>query len=195
MPAARAANPASAIIEEGRMQADQAALAVGGGAGDRLGGELVALVCRQQALGDVAPTVVRLQEEAAMVAIAGGHAAMPEVGDEQGRVAGPGEQRDDTPALEVEIVIQQALRRRRTARELAARNDAGGAVLEPAILEKQVDADGEHRMGDVSGPTHAVGQGDVRAGVDVPRLAAVRAWMSGRIAPVSYTHLRAHETG
>ncbi len=86
-------------------------------------------------------------------------------------------------ALIVEIFVHEVSGGRRAPGEMAARNDAGGPVFEPAILEIEMYADGKHRMRDILGPARALRQRHVRPRIDVPVLSAVGAGMSRRIAP------------
>ncbi|MEJ0066489.1 MAG: hypothetical protein WDM85_14675 [Caulobacteraceae bacterium] len=61
-----------------------------------------------------------------MIAIAGRHAAMPDIGHEQPGVARLGQQRLDLAAFVVEPVVEQAVPGRRSAGVMAAGQDAGG---------------------------------------------------------------------
>src|SRR4029077_3824698 len=126
------------------MQADDAALVLRPGARNRFGGQLIAFGCRQNALGDIAPAVMHLQEEASVRAIARRHATVPDVRDEEPRVAGLGQDRNNPPTFIVEVVVHAARTGWGAAREVTARYDAGGPVFDSAVLQIKVHADSKH---------------------------------------------------
>src|SRR5205807_4768925 len=76
----------SAVVEEGPVQADERALPLGLSSGHRLGREVVGHAGGTDALGQVTPAVVALEEEATRSMGAGGQAPVPDVGDEEGYV-------------------------------------------------------------------------------------------------------------
>ena len=65
-----------------------------------------------QALGDVSPAVVDLQEEAPVAPARVGVRAVPDIRDKDAGVAGAGDQRDQRMILVVEVVVQRRCRRR-----------------------------------------------------------------------------------
>src|SRR5258708_38340323 len=114
-----------------------------------------------------------------MVARGGRHAWMADGGDEQPRITRARQQRNDALALIVEIFVHEVSGGRRAPGEMAAREDAGGPVFEPAILVVEMYADGQHPMRGILGPARAPPPRHVRPRIDVPLLSAVGA----RLAP------------
>src|SRR5258708_39800360 len=110
-----------------------------------------------------------------MVARGGRHAWMADGGDEQPRITRARQQRNDALALIVEIFVHEVSGGRRAPGEMAGRNDAGGPVFEPAILEIEMYADRKHRMRDILGPAPPLRQRPVRPRIHVPALSAVGA--------------------
>ncbi len=140
---------------------------------------LIRLVGRADALGDVAPAVVRLQEGTAPATGAGGHAAVPHVGDEQRDVAGFDLEHHRRAAVVREVFGVHPLEGREATRPVAPRHDRGGSVGQGAVLQVDVGGDREDRVRDAIVPGNTFRTRDVRARVAVPGAARE----IGRVAP------------
>ncbi len=134
-------------------------------------------------LRDVAPPVVGLQEKPAGVAGQRWQPAVPHVGDEHRDVAAASRQRNHAAAIARQLDIPDSIFRRPLARLVTARNHAGRAAFERAVLQIDVCADSEHRIRNPIVPGNARRPRDVRPGIDVPRAAAVGIALARRIAP------------
>ena len=156
------------------------AFAVGRRALDGFRRQLVRLVGRADALRDVAPGVVHLQEVAAAAARAA-PAARGATRRRRSSATSPAVdlEHHGRPAVVGEILVVHLVERREPARAMAAGHDRGRAVGARAVLQIDVRGDREHRIRDAVVPRHALGPGHVRPGVAVPRAALEL----GRVAP------------
>ena len=134
---------------------------------------------RANALGDIAPGVVHLQEVATAAVGAGRETAVPRVGDEERDIAGLDLEQNRGSTVVREIFVVHPVEGREAPRTMTAGDDRGRAVGAGAILQVDVGGHGEHRVGNAIVPRHALRAGHVWPGVAVPKAAGKR----GGIAP------------
>jgi len=114
-------------------------------------------ICRKKRPGSLGP---------------GRHPAMPDVGDEEHHVARHAERRDRATTLVEDRAVLVGFGREQS-RCVASRDESRRAGIDRAVLQQDMTSDHEDRVWDPVVPGDALGTGNVRAGVDVPRIADI----------------------
>jgi hypothetical protein len=125
--------------------------------------------CRPDSLGDVATTVVALDEHPSRVARPGRHSPVPNVGHEEGHVAGTGHDRNNASAAPFESVVGEPFERGRLSGCVTSGDQPGRTGFDRAVPEVQVSGDGEHWVGNPGVPGDIRVPRHVGTRVDVPK--------------------------
>jgi hypothetical protein len=98
---------------------------------------------------------------------------MPDIGHEQGNVAGLGNDGKHTASFPLQIVVGQPVSGWRLSRRVAARNDPGRPRIDWTVPEEEMRRDGKDWIGDPRVPRNTRITRHMGPAVDVPEASEV----------------------
>ena len=108
---------------------------------------------------------------------------MPHVGDEQLHIDGLSLEHSRSVVLPGRERVRQLTDWGRLGGQMAERDDTDWPARSRTVLEQDTSSHREHRMRNPNIPIDTLGQGYMRAGIDVPETASMSVFGVGRITP------------